>query len=97
MEEYRVLKKVKLNKSHFPIGKAKHVVKGEEIIRPYELIIAEYDGDDGCYLFYMDFNGSEITDTFHTSMKNALKQAEWEFGVKACDWTSFPSTKDENN
>ena len=53
---------------------------------PYALSIVKYLNDDGFYLFYLDELGNEQADTYHSSLKEAFEQAEFEFGVKEKDW-----------
>jgi hypothetical protein len=39
-------------------------------------------------LVYKDLLGKELNDTYHESIERAIAQAEFEFGVKPCEWTS---------
>jgi len=39
-------------------------------------------------LIHLDKNGGEMTDTFHDSVEDALRQAEFEFLVKPEDWAT---------
>jgi hypothetical protein len=51
------------------------------------LEIAQYEGDSGFYLLYYPETGHG-TDTWHQSLEDAMHQAEFEFNVKASDWTT---------
>ena len=53
---------------------------------PVELRIVQYSSDPGFYLFYCDDCGSEMTDTYHDSIHDAMAQANWEFKVEKEDW-----------
>ncbi|WP_309670156.1 hypothetical protein [Gemmatimonas sp.] len=46
------------------------------------------DGAEGYYLLYLGESGAELTDTFHESIAQAMKQAEHEFGVLPKDWST---------
>jgi hypothetical protein len=86
-------KRVRLGSNHHA-SLAKHTisdVKGSRNFPSFdELEIAAYPGQNGCYLFRMCADG-QGTDTWHETIEDALAQAEWEFGVKAEEWTSPPS------
>lgn len=87
--EYQIFWKVKISNLHKVTGKTRHY-SGEELLPvPSELQIAQYPGDDGYYLFYLDADGQEMTDTFHDDVKGAMEQAEWEFEVKPSEWTEI--------
>ena len=53
--------------------------------QPQELQIV--GADAGVYLLYCDSHGQSMTDTFHLSVRDALRQAEFEFSVSESDWT----------
>ena len=42
---------------------------------------------DGVYLLYMNSEGEVVADTWHASVGDAMKQAEFEFGILNDDWT----------
>jgi hypothetical protein len=84
--EYVVLWKVRITGLHRPTGKTVHYSGGEVVPTPSELQIAQYPGDDGYYLFYLDESGQEMTDTFHDDIRSAMDQADWEFEVKSSEW-----------
>lgn len=84
--DYVVLWSVRLSSKHVPTGKTTHY-RGEEVLSPpHSLQIAQHPDDDGYYLFYLDENRNELTDTYHNDIPSAMAQAEWEFGVKAEEW-----------
>ena len=66
-------------------GDTRFVVDGVERTAFAELRIVTVDG---CiYLSMCDENGTEVTDTFHESIGDAMDQAEFSFGVTDGDWT----------
>ena len=73
-------------KSFVATGNTTHYDGNKILPQPFALSIAQYDGDSGFYLFYLDESGKEQTDTYHESIEGAFKQAEFEFGVKKEDW-----------
>ena len=82
-----ILYQIRLSEKHQPTGKTRHFRSGQELPRPIELRIAQYDGDPGYYLFYCDSLGGEMTDTYHDSIEEAFAQAEWEFAISKDEWT----------
>jgi|TARA_R100000322_G_scaffold160124_1_gene121400 hypothetical protein len=83
---YVVLWRVELSAEHVPTGETTHYRGGEVLPPPHSLQIAQYPDDNGYYLFYLDKNGTELTDTYHDDVASAMAQAEWEFEVKADEW-----------
>ncbi|MBT5824128.1 hypothetical protein HOH67_03330 [Candidatus Peregrinibacteria bacterium] len=88
MNKYKILKRVKIDLAkHSKTGNTKHFKGGDELETPTELILGKYPKDShGYYLFYMDSFGNEMTDTYHESSINAIKQAEFEFGIQQDEW-----------
>jgi hypothetical protein len=84
-----VLMRVKLEAHHLHPGKTVHWLVDEKGKRPFppfvSLAIAQYEGDADFYLLHecKDHFG---TDTCHTSLEDALHQAEFEFGVIRDEW-----------
>jgi hypothetical protein len=71
---------------HAPTGKTVHRLGDEVLPPPHNLQIAQYPGDSGYYLFYLDERGEVQTDTWHEDIRSAMRQAEFEFGVKFIEW-----------
>jgi hypothetical protein len=101
MNEYKVLKKIVLSSRHKPTGNTKHYktlevdldkseisLQKTEIQPPHSLEIIQFKSDIDYYLIYKDEFDEELTDTYHETLESALKQAEWEFGIKLEDWNS---------
>ena len=76
-------------KSFVATGNTTHYDGNKILPQPFALNIVKYDGDSGFYLFYLDESGKEQTDTYHESIEDAFKQAEFEFGVKKEDWKNL--------
>jgi hypothetical protein len=53
---------------------------------PAALRIVQYDDDGGFYLLYLDSDCVELTDTWHETLDDAKRQAEFEFGVQLDEW-----------
>lgn len=73
-----------------PTGKTRHFVGAGAAPTPTKLVIAE--SKHGYYLLHLNDRGEEITDTFHKSIAEAMKQAEWEFEVPESAWLPCPET-----
>ncbi len=84
-DDYRIVKRVKLTERHRPTGRARHYLGPSEMPTPAALAIATYDGE-AFYLFYLDEEGTTMTDTLHDSLEAAQAQAEFEFGVEPNGW-----------
>ena len=87
MDDPRLLRRVRLTPAHKPTGNTQHFYGDDPILPPVELRIVQYNSDPGYYLFYCDESGSEMTDTYHDSVQEAMAQAEFEFGVEAEEWS----------
>ena len=85
MIKIELLKTVKLKADH-PTGRTAHYQGDEEIVDISELRIVRYEGDNGYYLLYFNRKGEEVTDTYHDTIHQAMKQAEFEFNVKVDEW-----------
>ena len=72
-------------------GNTKHYHGNEKLPKPEALQLIKYDGDDGYYLFYLNENMEEMTDTYHNTIERAFQQAEWEFDIQAKDWKEVSS------
>ena len=82
---YKILKEVSLER-FFATGKTRHFSGNIELPKPDFLQIVKYEDDTGYYLFYLNGSKECMTDTYHETIKNAIDQAQWEFGVDANDW-----------
>jgi hypothetical protein len=62
-----------------PTGATRHYRSGSELGPATALAIAQYEGEEGFYLFYLDAEGAVATDTFHDLVEGALDQAAFEY------------------
>lgn len=90
----RVLKRLDLRPDQLP-SKTRHYLPSDSA-NPHpnfvSLEIAKYENDSGYYLFHITDDGQN-SDTYHSTIEEAMGQAEFEFGVKPEDWidvTGFP-------
>jgi hypothetical protein len=93
MAHYQILKSVNLSTHHQPTGNTKHykIVSRDlkervELPAPSKLLIAQFPGDSGYYLLYLDEYGEELTDTYHESVEKAIAQAKFEFNILPEEW-----------
>ena len=62
-----------------PTGTATHRREGQVLGPARGLAICQYPGEGGYYLFYCDENWAVRTDTFHSTLEDAKRQAEFEY------------------
>jgi hypothetical protein len=63
-----------------PTGNTVHRFHPDGVMGPAAaLAICQYEGEKGCYLFYCDTEWNVVTDTWHESLGEAMKQAEFEY------------------
>jgi hypothetical protein len=82
----RILFKVTLTDKHKPTGRTVHTSDGRLLDTPKGQTIAQFHDDPGFYLYHLDSNGKEQTDTYHSTIEQAKGQATYEFGVQEADW-----------
>jgi hypothetical protein len=71
-----------------PTGATRHVAREVELGPATALAIAQYEGAEGFYLFYLDGEGAVATDTYHDSIEAAHAQAAFEYvGLR---WSDVP-------
>ena len=70
----------------FSEDKTIHLIQGTILAPPKSLSIVKYPSVNGFYLFYNDETGDEQTDTYHDTIEQAMRQANYEFGVQSNDW-----------
>jgi hypothetical protein len=83
------VKRVLLGRQHLTPGRTLHTIHDKDGSRPFpqftSLEIAHHEGSNEYYLFHICSDG-QVADTWHQSMADALRQAEWEFGVQSHEW-----------
>jgi hypothetical protein len=82
---YKIIKEVSLL-SKEPTGHTKHYEGSNELPPAIKLQIAQYEKDDGFYLFYLNQSDEVMTDTYHDTIEAAMSQAEWEYNVRPDAW-----------
>ncbi len=87
-EGARILKRLDLKPHHSAKSRTRHYLPSDQA-NPYpqfvSLEIAKYDTDAGFYLFHITVNG-ENSDTYHSTMQEAMDQPEFEFGITKDEW-----------
>ena len=78
-----------------PTGATRHsygqVIDGKLVQGPpmapfAALAIVQYPGDEAFYLLYLDKDWEEVTDTWHQSVDDAMRQAEFEYEGASVKW-----------
>lgn len=82
------MKRVDLAPHHALKSQTRHYLPSATA-NPYpafvSLEIAKYDDAPGYYLFHIT-NEGENSDTYHSSIEEAMAQANFEFGITAEEW-----------
>jgi hypothetical protein len=86
MQEH-ILFVVQLGPAHLQESASLRFLSGSKCYkRPYELRIIRYDDDKNVYLIEYDENFEEIIDTLHDNISDAMKQAQFDWGIQPSDW-----------
>lgn len=76
-----------LLETHLIVPRLRRYINGIEVTkRPFELRLVSYDNDEDVYLFECDEQGVEFSDTFHENLAEAMRMAEYYWGVRTEDW-----------
>jgi len=67
-------------------GRTRHVVAGVVTGQMDGVVIAQYPGENGYYLFGCDSEWHSVTDTWHATLEGALAQASFEYEGVASAW-----------
>lgn len=87
--EFKVLYKVNLDPvKHSITGNTKHYHIGELIteLPNYLQIESNPNVENEVYLIHYRVDESEVCDTLHDSVGEAMRQAEFEYGVNVNEW-----------
>jgi hypothetical protein len=68
-----------VDERHRRTGCCRHIVAGDRQGPAAGLAICSYDGEPGCFLFGCDANWESVTDTWHPTVEEAMRQAEFEY------------------
>ena len=71
---------------HAATGFTVHRRGDETLPKPSALAIRQLGSDPGYYVFYLDHEGEEMTDTYHETIDAAFEQAKAEFDVTKAEW-----------
>src|SRR5262245_53923042 len=69
-----------------PTGATTHRRDGQVLGPASALAICQYPGDSSFYLFYCGEDWIVLTDTFHVSLDEAKRQAEFEYEAISTHW-----------
>jgi hypothetical protein len=75
-----------IDERHRPTGNCRQIVTGVLQGPAAGLAICQYEGDGSFFLFGCDEHWSNITDTWHRSIEEAMGQAEFEYEGVAATW-----------
>ena len=68
-----------IDQNHRSTGGCKQIVAGQLMGSMSGLAICQYDGEDAFYLFGCDADWQTVTDTWHQTLDDAKRQAEFEY------------------
>jgi hypothetical protein len=71
---------------HSHTGKCRQIVAGVVQGPAAGLAICQYSGEQAYYLFGCDAEWNIVTDTWHESLGDALRQAEFEYSGVCSTW-----------
>jgi hypothetical protein len=82
----RVLETAEIEGRATATGNTRHIVRGKAMDPASRLVIAQYAGEPGVYLFYCDRSWVVLNDTLHDSITKAKEQAEFEYAGSSALW-----------
>jgi hypothetical protein len=72
--------------SPVPTGNTKQIVGGKLLGPARGLAICQYNGEESFYLFGCDENWVSLSETWHESLEDAKRQAEFEYVGTSSTW-----------
>lgn len=75
-----------IDERHRHTGKCRQVVAGRLMEPAAGIAICRYDGEENVYLFGCDEHWSCVTDTWHQTIEEARRQAEFEYEGSSATW-----------
>jgi hypothetical protein len=75
-----------IDERHRPTHACRQIVAGDLQGPAAGLAICKYDGEDCFYLFGCDTEWNAVTDTWHQTLDDAHKQAEFEYEGVSATW-----------
>jgi hypothetical protein len=82
----RVLHFTLIDERHRPTGGCRHTVVGVGQGPAAGLAICQYEGEEGFFLFGCDAEWNSLTDTWHESVEDAMRQAKFEYEGVSETW-----------
>jgi hypothetical protein len=95
MSAFVTTMEVVLGVHHLRPGRTRHTISNGTVEREFppfvrlEIARSGFANDLGFYLLHICADGS-MADTHHSTVEEALHQAEWEFGVQRSEWHVVP-------
>lgn len=75
-----------IDERHAHSGECTHIIGGAPWGPAQGLAICRYKGDSSYYLFGCDSDWSDVTDTWHETLEDAMSQAEAEYPGVSRTW-----------
>jgi hypothetical protein len=75
-----------IDERHRHTGKCRQIVAGVLEGPLAGLAICRYDHEEGCYLFGCDASWRSVTDTWHQTVEEAMRQAKFEYEGVTTTW-----------
>ena len=82
----RVILFTPIDQRHRHTSNCRQVVAGVPQGPAAGLAICKYEGEEGYYLFGCDATWSSVTDTWHQTVEEAMRQAEFEYEGITGNW-----------
>jgi hypothetical protein len=70
-------------------NKSKHLIGGKQVGSAAGLAISRYAGERGYYLFFCDSNWNPYANTWHETIDDAKRAAEFEYEGSSDTWQSI--------
>ena len=84
--EAKILLAIRIDDKFVHTGNTQQFVDGQLLGPMYGLAICTYDNGESFYLFGCNEAWESITDTFHTTIEEAMDQAEFEYEGTSGHW-----------
>ena len=75
-----------IDKRHRHTGNCRQIIAGVLQGPSAALAICRHDGEENVYLFGCDEQWSCLTDTWHETIEDAMRQAEFEYEGSSATW-----------
>ena len=82
----KVLYSTRIDARHTWTRACKHTIGGSTAGKMAELAICQYDNESNVYLFGCNSDWITLTDTWHETVEDAMKQAEFEYAGTKQTW-----------